>query len=104
MGSQRLPLGTPLISNDFRVAIEMSYELDVWGKYRSGALASVNDLTASRYYRETVRIGVAADVANAYFRLRAADAELGVLESVQPRDRHWRKQGRRCEFSGVMTG
>ena len=60
----------------------MSYELDVWGKYRSGALASENDLTASRYYRETVRIGVAADVANAYFRLRAADAELGVLEST----------------------
>lgn len=82
VGSQPLPAGTPLISNDFRVAIEMSYELDVWGKYRAGALASENDLTASRYYRETVRIGVAADVANAYFRLRAADAELGVLEST----------------------
>ncbi|MEO6564548.1 MAG: TolC family protein, partial [Casimicrobiaceae bacterium] len=82
VGSQRLPAGTPLISNDFRVAIEMSYELDVWGKYRSGALAAENDLTASRYYRETVRIGVAAEVASAYFRLRAADAELGVLEST----------------------
>ncbi len=82
VGSQRLPAGTPLISNDFRVAIEMSYELDVWGKYRSGALAAENDLTAARYYRETVRVGVAAEVANAYFRLRAADAELGVLEST----------------------
>ncbi|MEP7328591.1 MAG: efflux transporter outer membrane subunit [Betaproteobacteria bacterium] len=82
VGSQRLPIGTPLTSNDFRVAIEMSYELDVWGKYRSGALASQNDLTAAQYYRETVRIGVAADVANAYFRLRAADAEMGVLEST----------------------
>ncbi len=82
VGSQPLPPGTPLISNDFRVAIEMSYELDVWGKYRSGALASENDLTAARYYRETVRVGVAAEVANAYFRLRAADAELGVLEST----------------------
>jgi len=82
VGSQPLPAGTPLISNDFRVAIEMSYELDVWGKYRSGALAAENDLTAARYYRETVRVGVAAEVANAYFRLRAADAELSVLEST----------------------
>ena len=75
--SQPLLAGTALISNDFRVAIEMSYELDAWGKYRSGALASQNDLTKARNYREMVRIGVAADVANAYFRLRAADAELG---------------------------
>jgi len=79
VGSQALPAGTPLVSNDFRVALEMSYELDVWGKYRSGALAAVNDLTASRYYNESVRISVAANVASAYFRLRAADAELGVL-------------------------
>ena len=55
----------------------MSYELDVWGKYRSGALAAANDLVAAQYYRETVRIAVAAEVANAYFRLRAADALAG---------------------------
>ena len=42
-----------------------------------------NDLAASRYYRETVRITVAADVANAYFRLRAADALLVVLEDTR---------------------
>ena len=57
----------------------MSYELDVWGKYRSGLLASTNDLTAARYYREAVRITVAGDVATAYFRLRSADAELAIL-------------------------
>ncbi len=41
-----------------------------------------NDLIASRYFRETVRITVAGDVASAYFRLRAADAELVVLEDT----------------------
>ncbi len=82
VGSQPLPSGTPLISNDFRVALEMSYELDVWGKYRAGALAAQNDLVAARYYREAVRISVAAETANAYFRLRAADAELKVLEDT----------------------
>ncbi len=70
-------------SNDYIVGLDMSYELDLWGKYRSGALAAGNDLAASRYYRETIRITVAADVADAYFRLRAADALLVVFEETR---------------------
>ena len=80
--SPPFPVGTQVISNDFNVGVGVSYELDVWGKYRSGALAAANDLAASKYYRETVRITVASDVANAYFRLRAADAELVVLDDT----------------------
>jgi multidrug efflux system outer membrane protein len=77
-----LPPGFPVISNDFTVNLQVSYELDVWGKYRSGLLAASNDLAASRYFREAVRITVASDVATTYFRLRAADAELVVLEQT----------------------
>ena len=80
--SPPLPSGVGQTSNNFSVALQVSYELDVWGKYRSGLLASTNDLIASRYFREAVRITVAGDVANAYFRLRAADAELVVLEET----------------------
>ena len=54
----------------------------MWGKYRAGLLAAQNDLLASRYYVETVRITIAGDVAGAYFRLRAADAELVVLQDT----------------------
>ena len=75
--------GPPGIGNDLSLGLELSYEIDLWGKYRSGALAATNDLLASRYYNETVRITVAADVANAYFRLRAADALAAVLEETQ---------------------
>src|SRR6185369_7140601 len=76
--------GFPIpVSNDYSVGLEMSYELDIWGKYRSGALAAANDLVASQYYRESVRITVAAEVASAYFRLRAADALLAVLEDTR---------------------
>jgi len=77
-----LPPGTPLTSNSFGLSLGLSYELDVWGKYRAGLLAAANDLAASRYYNETVRIAVAADVASAYFRLRSADAELVVLRDT----------------------
>jgi len=44
----------------------MSYELDLWGQNIASGRASrpANDLAASRYFRETIRITVAADVAN----------------------------------------
>jgi multidrug efflux system outer membrane protein len=89
--------------NNYSVGIEMSYELDVWGKYRSGALAAANDLVASQYYRETVRIAVAADVASAYFRLRAADALLVVLEDTQ-RTRAETVALQRDRFDGGIIG
>ncbi len=77
-----LPPGTQLTSNNYGLSLQASYELDVWGKYRAGLLAAENDLLASRYYNETVRITVAGDVAAAYFRLRAADAEMVVLQDT----------------------
>jgi len=89
--------------NNYSVGIEMSYELDVWGKYRSGALAAANDVVASRYYRETVRIAVAADVASAYFRLRAADALSTVLEDTR-RSRIDTVALQRDRFDGGLVG
>ncbi len=82
VGTEPLPPGTPLVGNDYSLNLGLSYELDLWGKFRSGALAAQNDLMAARYYREVVRITVAADVANGYFRLRAADAELALLQDT----------------------
>ena len=101
--SPPLPPGTPLIGNDFRVALGVSYELDVWGKYRSGSLAAANDLAAANYYRETVRITVASDVASAYFRLRAADAELVVLEDTL-KSRTEAVQLQRDRYDGGLIG
>jgi multidrug efflux system outer membrane protein len=80
--SPPLPPGSQLASNNFGLSLQASYELDVWGRYRAGLLAAENDLLASRYYNETVRIAVAAEVAGAYFRLRAADAEMAVLRDT----------------------
>ena len=77
--SPPLPSGAQVTNNSFALSLQASYELDVWGKYRAGLLAAQNDLLASRYYNETVRIAVAGDVAGAYFRMRAADAEMTVL-------------------------
>ena len=103
VGSQPLPPGSQLISNDFAVSLELGYELDLWGKYRSGSLAARNELAASRYFRESVRAAVASDVAIAYFRLRAADAELRLLEDTR-KTREETVQLQRDRFDGGIIG
>jgi multidrug efflux system outer membrane protein len=82
VGSTPLPNGVPAVGNDYRVGIQASYELDLWGKYRTATAAARKDLLASEYARETVRSAVAANTAQAYFTLVAADAQLALLEDT----------------------
>ena len=74
--------GAPPTTNDFKVELNASYEVDLWGKFRAATRAAQDDLLASRYARETVRTAVAADVARTYFQLLAADAQLKLLEDT----------------------
>lgn len=82
VGSQPLPSGTPAVSNDYRVALYAAYEVDLWGRHRSGVAAARSELLATQYARETVHAAVAAETARAYFGLLAADAELALLEDT----------------------
>ena len=82
VGTNPLPPGFTAYSNDLRVALEASYELDLWGKYRNSTRAAREDLFATQYARETVQTIVAAEVARTYFQLLAADAQLGLLNDT----------------------
>lgn len=81
-GTNPLPPGFSPISQDFQVGVQASYELDLWGKYRTATRAAREDLLASEYARETVRTVVAAQTAQAYFGLVAADAQLALLQDT----------------------
>ena len=74
--------GVPSVTSDFRVALQASYELDLWGKFRTSTRVAQAELAASQYARETVGTVVAADTARFYFNLLAADAQLAVLEET----------------------
>jgi multidrug efflux system outer membrane protein len=74
VGSQPLPPGFSASSSDFRIALDASYELDLWGKYRTATRAAREDLLATEYARESVQTIVAADVARTYFQLLGNDA------------------------------
>ena len=71
-----LPPGIARERNDYLATIGVSYEVDLWGKLRASSQAARADLLASEAARETVRIALCADVAKAWFALRALDAEV----------------------------
>jgi NodT family efflux transporter outer membrane factor (OMF) lipoprotein len=68
--------------NDFQIPLELSYELDVWGRvrrtvesYREQAQASAADLA-------TVNLSMHAELALGYFQARTLDAEEQLLNST----------------------
>jgi NodT family efflux transporter outer membrane factor (OMF) lipoprotein len=59
---------------------QASYEVDLWGGRHDAARAGDAALLASEFDRETVHLGLTADVANAYFQLLSLNDRLRVAE------------------------
>jgi NodT family efflux transporter outer membrane factor (OMF) lipoprotein len=62
--------------NTFRVGFDASWELDLFGRTHRSVEAANARTGAAVWNRRDVQVSVAAEVASAYFRLRAAQAEL----------------------------
>jgi outer membrane protein, multidrug efflux system len=103
VGANPLPPGYAAVGNDYHVGVQASYELDLWGKYRTAARAAKAVLLASEYARETVRTAVAAQTAQAYFALIAADVELALLQDTL-RSREDALQLQRDRLQGGIIG
>ena len=71
-----LPPGVPRELNDTRVSLNVSYEIDLWGRLSTTALAARADLLATQAAGETVRITLASDVTKAWYALRALDGQV----------------------------
>jgi len=98
-----LPPGTPRERNNYRAALNVSYEVDLWGRLRTTSQAARADLLASEAARETVRITLAADVAKAYFTLRSlGDQVAATRRTLGLREEGLRLQQRRFD-GGVIS-
>lgn len=87
VGSQPLPEGLDPISGSYAVGLVASYEVDLWGRYRTATDAARSELLATEYARQVVRTTIAAETARAYFGLLAADALADLLrETLASRD------------------
>ena len=61
-----------------QVNVSAAWELDFWGKYRRATEAARANLVASEWARREVLSTLVANVASAYFQLRALDLELEI--------------------------
>ncbi len=66
----------PLTTTNNRAALNISYELDFWGKYRHASEAAKAELLATGAARATLRVTLAAQVAQGYYNLLALDARV----------------------------
>jgi multidrug efflux system outer membrane protein len=75
-----LPPGVPLARNTNRAAINIAYELDLWGRLRGASNAARADLLATEAARETVRIALVNRIVRSYYALLALDAQVAVTQ------------------------
>jgi multidrug efflux system outer membrane protein len=77
--SERTAFSFPGAPNEFstyRGTLNVSYELDLFGRLSAGEAAARAELEASEASRDAVRLALAAQVAKSYFALRSLDEQV----------------------------
>ena len=84
--SANRPFLTPNVntgsSGDLLFSLDMSYEIDLWGRVRRTVAAARNEAQATAADLETARLSLQAELAMDYFELRAADAQKQLLDAT----------------------
>jgi outer membrane protein, multidrug efflux system len=103
--SQTTAVKTPNVApirSSAKLNLSTSFELDVWGKLRRASEAARAQALGTRYASDTVSLGLAAAVTQAYLNLRAIDAQLLVnSDSVSSQSRS--TQLTRTRFEGGIV-
>jgi len=68
-----------LTANNFHAPLDLSYEIDLWGKVRRGFEAARSDAQASLAAFYSSLLMVEVDVAQNYFAIRSIDSELALM-------------------------
>ena len=69
-------------TGDFSLPLDLSYEIDLWGRVRRTVTASREQAQASAADLETARLSLHAEVAIDYFEVRSADAQKKLLDDT----------------------
>jgi multidrug efflux pump len=68
-----------ITANTWQTPLDLSYEIDLWGRVRRGFQSARADAQGSLAAFGNVLLTLQADVAQNYFRLRALDAEIATV-------------------------
>lgn len=95
-GSFPPPPGVSRVTNNYRATLDVSYELDLFGRYRRDSEAALARFFEQEAAQEALRLSLIAQVCEQYFALVAIDARQAVvqrtLESRQENVRLFRKR------------
>lgn len=80
--------GASFTNDDFQVPLDLSYEVDLWGRVRRSFEAAWADAQARAAAYQTMLLTLTADVAQQYFALRALDTERELLRQTV----EWRRE------------
>jgi multidrug efflux system outer membrane protein len=75
----RGPGGGSNLANNFTVPVDLSYEIDVWGKVRRQVESATASEQSANELLQALRLTIAAETAQTYWALRAVDADRTVL-------------------------
>jgi outer membrane protein TolC len=67
---------------DFELPVDLSYELDFWGRVRRTVAAAREETQATAADYETAKLSLQAELAMDYFELRSADAQKQLLDDT----------------------
>ena len=76
----RGPGGGSNIANNFTVPVDLSYEIDTWGKIRRQVESATASEQAANELLNALRLTIASETAQTYWALRAVDADRAVLD------------------------
>ena len=68
------------LTNTFAIPVDLSYEIDAWGKVRRQVESATASEAAANETLNALRLTVAGEVAQTYWALRAVDANRAVLD------------------------
>ena len=70
------PPGVPREYSSYRGTLNLAYEVDLFGRLRAGSEAARAELAASEAFRDTVRLALAAQLAQSYYALRSFEQQV----------------------------
>jgi NodT family efflux transporter outer membrane factor (OMF) lipoprotein len=84
--SANQPYFSPSLANggtgEFSLPVDLSYEIDLWGRIRRSVTAAREEAQASDTDLENVRLSLHAEVAINYFEVRSADTQKQLLDDT----------------------
>lgn len=82
-GQNNLPMPPNANSSEaYSANINMSYEIDLWGRVRNGVRANEAKYLATKYDYDSARLSIASNVVTTYFRLLFLKEQESILEDT----------------------